>query len=204
MRTALLEIALSIGGYYLLRAFGAGVFWALTAPAIAVAIVALTETVRRHRVDMIGLLVLCELAATLTLSLVTQSALVAALREPVYVLIGGVFCLATLLFRRPFSHVSTAAIATFGDSRRAAAFDHAWREVPRYRMWQRLITASFGLIMVATAVIRADILATASDLAHAIDVSNILGFVMIGAVVVVSAILIQPARKIIEELLERS
>jgi hypothetical protein len=203
--SALLEIALSFGIYYLLRAFGVSVFWALTTPAIAVAVVTLVITARRRRIDMIGLLVLFELAATLTLSLVTRSARIAAVREPIYILIGGLFCLATLFYRTPLSHISTAAIATFGDPKRQAAFEKAWRDVPRYRMWQRLITASLGLIMVIAAVIRARILfaTPAARIAHAVDISNVVGWVMIAAVVVVSAILIQPPRRIIEDMVER-
>ncbi|HVV18344.1 MAG TPA: hypothetical protein VHF06_02850 [Pseudonocardiaceae bacterium] len=69
--STLVEVALSFGLYYLLRAFGVGVFWALTAPAVAVAAVTAFVTLRRRRIDMIGLLVLCELAATIILSLVT-------------------------------------------------------------------------------------------------------------------------------------
>jgi hypothetical protein len=202
---ALLEVALSFGVYYLLRAFGVDVFWALTAPAIAVAMVAVVVTVRRRRVDVIGLLVLCEIAATLTLSLATHSARVAALREPLYFLISGVFCLATLFHRAPFSHTATSALATFGDPKRERAFEQAWREVPGYRAWQRLITISVGLIMVVAATIRAGIVYVVSDaqLAHAVDISTIISIVATAAVVVVSAILIQPPKKIIEELLER-
>lgn len=201
----LLEVALSFGVYYLLRAFGVDVLWALTAPAVAVAVVAVVVTARRRRVDMIGLLVLCEIAATLTFSLVTQSARVAAVREPLYFFISGVFCLVTLFHRMPFGHTATAALATFGDPKRENAFERAWREAPRYRVWQRLITASLGLIMVITAIIRAGILYATADarIAHAVDISNIIGVVAIAAVVVVSAVLIQPPKKIIEELLER-
>jgi hypothetical protein len=201
----LLEVALSIGGYYLLRAFGVGVFWALTTPAIAVAVVVVVATVHRRRVDMIGLLVLFELGTTITLSLATQSPRVAALRETAYVLVAGVFCLVTLFYRTPLTHMSTSSMATFGDPIREKAFELAWRDVPRYRMWQRLLTASLGLIMVVSAITRAYIIYSAPDarMAHAIDVSNVVGTVMWVAVFVVPAILIQPARQIVQRLVER-
>lgn len=204
--SSLLEIVISVGGYYLLRAFDVSVLWALTAPAVAVAVVALTVTVRRRRVDMIGLLVLCEIAVTITLSLATQSPRVAALRESAYVLIAGVFCLATLVYRAPLTHASTMSIATFGDPKRERAFERAWREVPEYPLWQRMLTASIGLIMVATSVVKACLLLATSDdgIAHAVDVCNVLTFVMIGAVVAVSAALIQRPRKIIERLLDQA
>ena len=199
--SALLEIVLSIGGYYLLRAFGVGVFWALTVSAIAVAVVALAVTVRRRRIDLIGLLVLCEIAASIALSLVTLDPRIAALREAAYVLIAGVFCLVTLVYRTPLAHASAMSLATFGDPKREQAFERAWRDVPEYRRWQRLLTATIGLIMVVTSAAKAYVLLTASDIADAVDVANVLTFVMIGAVVVASAVLIQRPRKIIEELL---
>ncbi len=203
--SSLLEIVLSVGGYYLLRTFDVGVFWALTAPAIAVAVVAVAVTVRRRRIDLIGLLVLCEIAATIALSLATHSPRIAALREAAYVLIAGVFCLITLVRRAPLAHASTMSIATFGDPKREQAFEHAWREVPEYRLWQRLLTAALGLIMVAMSVVKAYLLLSApdNDIAHVVDVCNILTFVMIGTLVAASAALIQRPRKIIERLLEQ-
>lgn len=201
--SSLLEIVLSIGGYYLLRAFGVGVFWALTAPAIAVALVAVAVTVHRRRLDLIGLLVLCEITATITLSLATQSPRIAALRETVYVLVAGVFCLGTLLRRVPLAHASTVSMAGFGDPKRERAFEHAWRNVPEYRFWQRLLTAALGVIMVVTSIVKASILFSTPDeaIANAVDVCNVITFVMIGAVVLVSAVLIQRPKKIIERLL---
>lgn len=203
--SALLAIVLSIGGYYVLRAFGVGVFWSLTAPAILVAAVTVASTVRRRRTDVVGLLVLAELAVAITFTLATQSARVAALREPAYIFVGGVFCLSTLFWRTPLTHVTTSSVATFGDPRRQRAFDHAWREVPEYRRWQRLLTTSIGLIMAAAAAVRAYVLVTAPDdgLAGAIDLSNIMLFVMLGALVLVSGILIQPPKRIIERLVEQ-
>jgi hypothetical protein len=199
----LLEIALSVGGYYLLRAFGVGVFWALMAPASAVAAVALAVTVRRRRIDLIGLLVLCEIAATITVSLVTNSPRVAALRVAAYVIVAGAFCLATLVHRTPLAHASTMSVATFGDPKREHAFERAWREVPEYRRSQRLLTAALGVIMIATGAVKAYLLLSAPDnaIAHVVDVGNVLTFVMIGTVAAVSAVLIQRPRKIIERLL---
>jgi hypothetical protein len=201
MKSVLLELALSLGLYYLLRAFGVDVFWALTAPAIAVGAVAAAVTVHRGRVDMIGLLVLCELGLTIATSLVTRSPLVAALREPGYFLVGGAFCLVTLLHRVPFSHAFTAKAASFGNPEREEAFAHAWQSVPRYRFWQRLLTVAYGVIMIGSALVRGWLLCAAADLAHAADASNVLGLVTIAALVATAAVLVQPARKIIDDLL---
>lgn len=199
----LAEIALSIGGYYLLRACGAGVFWALTAPAMVIAAAVAVLTVRRRRLDLIGLLVLIELAVTIALSLITRSPRIAAVREPLYLLAGGVFCLLTLLLRRPFTDRTTVAFASFGDPKREAAFAYAWRALPRYRGWQRALTATIGTIMIMASGIRIAILATApsNQIAHAVNVSTLIGTSTYIAIVVASALMIQPVRVIIERLL---
>ena len=200
MLSALQEIVLSVGLYYLLRALGTGVFWALTVPAVVVGAIAVAATVRRRRLDMIGVLVLAEIAATITFTLITRDPRVAAIREPVYYGIGGLFCLSTLLHRAPMTHRFAASVATFGDSRRARAFTEAWRDDPRYRFWQRLLTTAVGLTLVVGSGIRIVMLSEVSraGVAHAVDVSNVLGFGTVGAVVLVSAVLIQPSRRIIE------
>jgi hypothetical protein len=56
---------------------------------------------------------------------------------------------------------------------------------------------------VASALIRGWILYAAADLAHAVDVSNLISLASIGVLIATGAVLIQPARKIIEELLGR-
>lgn len=204
--TALLEVAVSVGGYYVLRACGTGVFWSLTGPALAVAVLAVASTVRRRRLDLVGLLVLLELATTLTLTLVTRNPRVAALREAAYVLVAGIFCLITLFRRAPLTHVFAASAASFGDPARERAFADAWSSVPRYRRWQRALTASTGVILLAAAVVRAAILLSASEagLAHAVDVSNTVTLYMLGALGVASGVLIQVPRRIIERLASRA
>ncbi|WP_406630566.1 VC0807 family protein [Amycolatopsis sp. WGS_07] len=199
---SVLEVVVSVGGYYVLRACGAGVFWSLTTPALVVAALAVASTIRRRRIDFVGLLVLVELATTLTLTLVTRNPRVAALREAAYVLVAGVFCLATLFRRAPLTHVFVASAATFGDPARERAFAHAWSSVPQYRRWQRALTAVSGTILLAAAVVRAVILVSASEagLADAVDLSNTVTLCMLGALGVASGVLIQVPRRIIERL----
>jgi hypothetical protein len=201
----LLEIVISIGGYYALRAAGVDVFWALTLPGIGVAVIAVVATVRRRRVDMLGLLVLFEVAASLSLVLVTQDPRIAAIRGSVYVAIGGVFCLATLARRQPMTAVSTASLASFGDPVRARAFDLAWRDVPRYRLAMRAQTAAIGLILVIGSAVQAEVLYVhpLAEVAHAIDIANLVSTGMWVAAVVAAVGFMVPARRIVQSIIDR-
>jgi hypothetical protein len=195
----LLEIVVSIGGYYLLRAVGVDVFWSLVLPGFGVAIVAVTATVRRRRVDMLGLLVLFEVAASLALVLVTQDPRIAAIRGAIYVSIGGLFCLSTLLREQPMTAVSTSSLASFGDPTRARAFELAWRDVPRYRLAMRAQTAAIGLILIIGSAVQAEILYThpLSEVAHAIDVANLVNTGMWVAMIAAAVGFMVPARRIV-------
>ncbi|MFD2422094.1 VC0807 family protein [Amycolatopsis pigmentata] len=201
----LLEIAISIGGYYVLRAVGIDVFWSLTLPGIGVAIVAVIATVRRRRVDMLGLLVLFEVAASLSLVLTTHDPRIAAIRGPVYVSIGGLFCLATLVRKQPITAVTTSSLASFGDPARARAFESAWRAVPRYRLIMRAQTAAIGLILLTGSTIQVGILYAQplSDVAHAIDIANIVNTVMWVAEVAAAVGFMVPARRIVLSIVDR-
>ncbi len=64
---SLLEIALPTAGYFLLHAAGVGDFWALTTVGVSTRGVAVANTVRRRRLDNLGLLVVLEVAFSIFL-----------------------------------------------------------------------------------------------------------------------------------------
>jgi len=201
----LLELVVSIGGYYALRAVGVDVFWSLMLPGLGVAVVAVIATVRRRRLDMLGLLVLFEVAASLSLVLVTQDPRIAAIRGAAYVSIGGLFCLATLLRKQPMTAVSTASLASFGDPTRARAFELAWRDVPRYRLALRAQTAAIGLILIIGSAVQAEILYAhpLSEVAHAIDIANVVNAAMWVAAILAAVGFLVPARRIVLSIVNR-
>jgi hypothetical protein len=198
--TVLAELAVSFGGYYLLRALGVEVFWALLAPAIVVGAIAAVTTARRRRVDLIGALVLAELVVTICVSLATGSSRIGALRDPFYLAVAGLFALVTLLGRRPLSHTSTASVASAGDPVHRRGFEQAWEQVPSYRNWQRALTAAIGLILLGSAAVKAIVIITspAARIAHAVNVSNTITLVMIAVFCATTGILIQPPRRVVD------
>ena len=200
-----IDLVISVGGYYVLRAVGVDVIWSLTIPGIVVGIFAAANTLRRRKLDMVGLLVLVELAATLSLSFITHDPRIAASRQPLYTLIGGVFCLVTLFGSVPFTAAATPSLATFGSPVRARAFEIAWRDSVRYRTQQRKLTIAIGTILIADAIVRTLVIYSfpASQISVSLLASNLagtLGFVIIG---VVARVLIKPARRIVLEIVDR-
>ncbi|MET9079973.1 VC0807 family protein [Streptomyces sp. NPDC004232] len=205
MMTVLLDLFLSIGGYYALRALGVGVIWALTVPGILIGVLTVMSTIRRRKLDVVGVLVLVELTATLGLTFATDDARIAACRQPLYVVIGGAFCLATLVGHRPFTAVTTASMATFGDPLRVRAFETAWQEHPEYRQRQRTLTVAIGTIMIVDAAVRILLiyLFPASRIDRSLLLSNITGILMFVIIGVVSKKLIMPARELVLGIVEQ-
>lgn len=95
--------------------------------------------------------------------------------------------------------VSTASLAGFGDPTRARAFPLAWRDVPRYRLAMRAQTAAIGVILIVGSAIQMGILYThpLSQVAHAIDIANIVNTGMWVATGVAAAGFMMPARRIV-------
>ncbi|GAA2273947.1 MULTISPECIES: VC0807 family protein [Kitasatospora] len=205
LATVFLDLFVSIGGYFILRAAGVSVIWSLAIPGIVVGVLTVLSTIRRRKLDVVGVLVLVELAATLGLSFVTNDARIAACRQPLYVLIGGLFCLGTLFGRRPFTAVTTASMATFGDPLRARAFEKAWQDVARYRQQQRTLTTAIGTIMVVDAAVRVLVIYVypVSRIDVSLLLSNVAGILLFVVIGVVSKKLIMPAREIVLEIVEQ-
>ncbi|GAA2775017.1 hypothetical protein GCM10010521_61870 [Streptomyces rameus] len=203
--TIILELVVSIAGYYCLRAFGIGVIWSLAIPGIVVGLIALGSTIRRRKLDATGILVLLELAATLALSLSTGDVRIAACRQPLYVLLGGVFCLCTLLAARPLTATFIGSAATFGDPVRAKAFELAWQESPDYRRAQRAMTFAVGSIMVIDSGLRVLViyLFPASRIDLSLLLSNGAGIVMFVLIGFVARAMVMPARRIVLDYVDR-
>jgi hypothetical protein len=66
---ALLGVIVPTVGYYVLHAFGMNDVWALTVAGSATGVLTLANTVRRRRLDALGLLVIAEIALAIVLNL---------------------------------------------------------------------------------------------------------------------------------------
>ncbi|MFC4948778.1 hypothetical protein [Pseudonocardia sp. GCM10023141] len=76
--------------------------------------------------------------------------------------------------------------------------------VIEHRLAQRLLTAALGLIMIVASGARIAIICSPppAQVAHAVDVSTIVGVAMWVAIGATSAVLIQPARRVVEQLVQ--
>ncbi|AHH95614.1 VC0807 family protein [Kutzneria albida] len=154
LRTVLpmvLDVVLPIGGYYLLHAFGVGDFWALTIAGLATAANALVNTVRRGRLDTLGVLVLVMLGLSIALIFVTGDPRFLLAKGNVYVTLAGLYVLGTTVFGRPLSYLGAKPMATRGDPLRELAYERVWHNRAPFRRAHRVLSAVWGLAMLGNA-----------------------------------------------------
>ena len=124
----------------------------------------------RH-LDSFALLVLAELAVSVTLTLISSDPRFVLARPAVYTTIAGLYVLATVR-TRPFMMQVTRPIAAGGDPIRATAFDRAWTESARFRTAERAQTITLGIMLLAEAVLRVAIVYTQPE--HAVLQASLL------------------------------
>jgi hypothetical protein len=141
-------------GYFLLHWAGLPDVWALTIAGSATAVNALVNTIRRGRLDALGLLIAAEVGVSVILVAITEDPRLILARPAVYLAVAGVVSLVSCFAGRPLSYTWATPMATKGDPERAVAYEHAWQHSPELRSIHRQLTAWIGVAMLAYAAIR--------------------------------------------------
>lgn len=162
LRSILLIAVFDIGGplvvYGLLRSAGMSAVTALVASGVFPAFGVFTGIVRRHRLDVIGVLVLAGIATGTVLGLTTHNARLVLMEGSVPTGVIGLVGLGSLWARRPLMYYF--ALQFIGpDTVRGRGFAALWR-YPGFRRAFRVITAVWGVVLLAEAGTRIFIAAT--------------------------------------------
>jgi intracellular septation protein A len=150
----LLDLVIPTAGYFLLHRAGLSDIWALTIAGSATAVNAAVTTIRRGRLDALGLLIVAEIAVSVALTVITQDPRLIMARPAAYLAVAGTVNLISCLVGRPLSYTAATPMATNGDRVRAVAYARAWDHSPELRAIHRQLTAGIGLAMIFYAVLR--------------------------------------------------
>lgn len=150
----LLDIVIPVAGYYVLSACGLDDFWALTIAGAATAVNAVVGTVRRRRLDALGMLVVLEIALSIGLFFVTRDPRIVLLKPSFYTALAALFLFATCVTGRPFTLGTVRPMATRGDPALERAYDDAAAHSAGFRREHVLITAVWGVLWLAESVAR--------------------------------------------------
>jgi hypothetical protein len=193
----LLDLVIPTAGYFLLHGAGLSEVWALTIAGAATGVNALVTTIRRGRLDALGLLVVAEIAVSVALAAITQDPRLILARPAVYLAVAGVVNLVSCFAGRPLSYTAATPMATKGDPQRAVAYARAWHHSPELRAIHRQLTAGIGLAMIAYAVVRVVIVYSFST-GTAVLGQEIPGLMLIALVVALIRLRVPRLRRIVD------
>jgi intracellular septation protein A len=193
----LLDLVIPTAGYFLLHWAGLSDVWALTIAGAATAVNALVTTIRRGRLDALGLLVVAEIAVSVALAAITQDPRLILARPAVYLAVAGVVNLVSGVAGRPLSYTAATPMATKGDPERAVAYERAWHHSPELRAIHRQLTAGIGLALLVYAVLRVLIVYSFST-GTAVLGQEVPGLLLIALVVVLIRRRVPRLRRIVD------
>jgi intracellular septation protein A len=193
----LLDLVIPTAGYFLLHGAGLADIWALTIAGAATALNAAVTTIRRGRLDALGLLVVAEIAVSIALTVITEDPRLLLARPAVYLAVAGVVNLLSCVAGRPLSYTAATPMATKGEPERALAYERAWHHSPELRRIHRQLTAGIGLAMIAYAILRVLIVYSFST-GTAVLAQEVPGLLLLALVVVLIRRRVPRLRRIVD------
>jgi len=152
------ELALNLGVnlvaptalFYGLRAAGVDQWWALFLSAVPPVVKSIASVIRRGKVDALGLFTLSILALSVLTSFLSGSPRFMLAKDGWLTGAAGIWILGTLA-RKPFIHQFVRSVSPAEAAEKA---DINWRDSPTYRHVLRVVTAVWGVGLLADAGVR--------------------------------------------------
>jgi hypothetical protein len=194
----LLDIVIPVAGYFVLSRCGVSDFWALTVSGGVTALWALSNTLRRGRLDGVGTLVVAEIALSVVLLVATRDPRIVLLKPSFATALAGIYLLYTNVVGRPLVYETAKPFATQGDPLRAQAYENAWERNAGFRQEQRLINCVWGVVWLAESVARAVVVLN-SSVAEGVWTSQIPGIAALVLGMVFTRLRVPRLRRYVDE-----
>jgi hypothetical protein len=192
-----LDLIVPTIGYYVLHAAGLSDVWALTIAGSASAVMTLGNTIRRRRLDLLGALIVLELAVSVFLAFSTHDPKLVLARASLYLAIAGLFFLSTAIAGRPVTYGAATPMATKGDPVRLKAYSAAWDNSPELRRIHTRVTAIIGVLLLVYAVLRLIVIYKTS-VAEAVWAQEVPGIAMLVLVILTIRVHVPKLRRIVD------
>jgi hypothetical protein len=195
----LFDIVIPLVTYYILKSFGASDFSALLIGGLLTSANTLVNTIRRGRLDSLGVLVVLELVVGIALDVTLRDSRLLLARASLFVAVAGLWALATAFTSRPMTVDASKPMAVKGDPRRLAAFEWCARRHPTFLRVHRRLTLLWSLMFLSYAVLRVVIIYRAGSVGASIWLNEIPGIVGVAGCLAASAW----AGKLLEKIVDR-
>jgi hypothetical protein len=183
----LLDIVIPLMSYYVLTSAGLSPFWSLVTGGGLTAVVSIGNTIRRGKIDSLGVLVIVEIALGIVLDLTVRDARLTLARGSLFIAVAGIWILASLFTARPVTVDATKPFAAKKAGRNGViAFEWLAGNSQRFVRVQRSLSAVWGGMFLAYAVARVVIVFTVS-MSNAVWLTELPGIIAIGICMIASA-----------------
>ena len=183
----LLDILIPLVAYYALTAAGSSSFWALVIGGGLTAAASLVNTLRRGRLDNLGVLVIVEIALGLTLDLTARDPRLTLARGSLFIALAGIWLLVNAFGHRPPTVDITKAFAfKKAGAEGVAAFEWLAANSAQFLRIQRSLSAVWSLLFLAYAILRVIVIYTVS-VPQAVWLNEIPGIVAVAICLIASS-----------------
>jgi hypothetical protein len=199
------DVVVPVVVYLVLDQLGVPPVWALTTAGLATGATTAVATVRRRRLDGVGMLVLVEIATSVALLFLTDDPRLILLKPSLYTLVAAGYLFVTCVVGKPMAYQAATPIATGGDPLRAAAYREAWEVSAPFRRRERVVTAVFGAALLGEAVLRGVVVYAlpVDDVAAALTVSQLPGIVLLVGALLVARSQVPALSRIVDGIQQR-
>jgi hypothetical protein len=182
----LLDFIVPLVAFYALTAAGLSSFWALTIGGALTGVTAVANTIRRRRLDGLGLLVIAEIALGLVLITTTRDPRLVLARSSLYVALAGIWVLASAVIGRPVTVSTSKAFAARRNGKDGIiAVDWLAANSQPFLRIHRALSALWGVMFLIYAVVRVVIIYHTS-VSRAVSITEIPGVIAIGICLIAS------------------
>ena len=140
--------------YFLVKAFGAPVAWAMTIAGTVAGLSAAVNTIRRGKLDAVGALVSAEIVASLLLMIFVRDQRLMLIRPSIYTALASVFLVSSAFIGQPLTYAGSRQMAAGGGPARLAAFERTWEKSGEFRHTHRRLTFGFGIAFALDSILR--------------------------------------------------
>jgi hypothetical protein len=182
----LLDFIVPLVAFYALTAAGVSSFWSLTIGGALTGVTSVVNTVRRRRLDGLGLLVIAEIALSLVLIATTRDPRLVLARSSLYLALAGIWVLASAVIRRPVTISTSKGFAAKDNGADGIlAVDWLTANSEPFMVIHRRLSALWGVMFLGYAVVRVVIIYH-TTVARAVSVTEIPGIIAIGICLIAS------------------
>jgi hypothetical protein len=151
----LLDIIVPLVSYYVLTSVGLSPFWSLLVGGALATIVSVTNTLRRGRIDNLGVLVIVEIALGLVLDLAVRDPRLTLARGSLFIALAGIWILVNTFTGRPLTVDATKPFAAKkGGTDGVIAFEWLAQNSARFLRIHRALSTVWSVMFLAYATMR--------------------------------------------------